>query len=195
MATIKTKGPTLILTKLDGSIVKVSCSCCPTSYGLLASATSAGGDLGCAMGPVIQTYYINPPYRFEAGISYKLLIDFDSGDEAYHINSFYQANFTLDPDATLTWTTTFAGMNNGNPWTISNGGKTIRFTLETSGDGMGTGVGDCGGSNNNTQRGTAETIIVNALSSITMGFSFTGNGELESTGYENISFFLEPVVP
>jgi hypothetical protein len=194
MATIKRKGD-LILTKTDEGGLRVSCSCCATPFGLLASATSAGGGLGCAMGPVIQTYFINPPYRFEAGVSYKLRIEFDSGDPYFHINSFYQANFTLDPDATLTWTTTFAGMLLGNPWTITNGGKTIRFTLETSGDGLGTGIGDCGGNNTNVQRGTAETIITNALSAITMGFNFTGIGELEDAGFENISFFLDPVVP
>jgi len=179
MATIKLQNGKVILK--NG---KPSCECCGTPFGLLASATSAGGSQGCAMGPAVQTYFINPPYSLSKNKQYKLRINFNSGDSLYHVNSFYQANYTLNPDINITWTTTYGGTS-GNPWTISNGGKTIRYSLENS--------QNCGGSNSNTQTGTAEAIIINTTSKITMGFSFTGIAELESVGFENIQFYLEDV--
>ena len=179
MATIKLQGGKVILK--DG---KASCSCCATPFGLLASATSAGGDQGCAMGAAVQSYFINPPYNLIKNKQYKLRIVFDSGDSLFHVGSFYQANYTLSPDLTITWSTTFSGTS-GNPWSISNGGKTIRFSLEDS--------ENCGGSNPNTQSGTAEAIIISPASNITMGFSFTGIAELQDSGFENIQFYLEDI--
>jgi hypothetical protein len=179
MATIKLQNGKVILKS-----GKASCTCCETPFGLLASATSAGGGLGCDMGPAVQTYFINPPYRLIRSKQYKLRINFSSGDSLYHVGSYYQANYTLDPDMSITWTTTYGGTS-GNPWTISNGGKTIRYSLEDS--------ENCGGSNSNTQTGTAEAIIINTESSITMGFNFTGIAELEAVGFENIQFYLEDV--
>jgi hypothetical protein len=179
MATIKLQNGNIV-TK-DGS---ASCSCCATPFGLLASATSDGQGLGCDMGPAIQTYFINPPYSLLRNKQYKLRITFSSGDGLYHVGSFYQANYTLSPNLNITWSTTFSGTS-GNPWTISNGGKTIRFSLENS--------ENCGGSNPNTQSGTAEAIIISATSNITMGFSFTGIAELQDSGFENIQFYLEDV--
>jgi hypothetical protein len=179
MATIKLQGGNVILK--DG---RASCTCCATPFGLLASATSAGGGLGCEMGPAVQTYFINPPYNLIKNKQYKLRINFSSGDGLYHVGSYYQANYTLDPDMSIVWTTTYGGTT-GNPWTISNGGKTIRYSLEDS--------ENCGGSNPNTQTGTAEAIIINTTSKITMGFNFTGIAELESVGFENIQFYLEDV--
>jgi hypothetical protein len=179
MATIKLQ---------DGKVItkegKVSCTCCATPFGLLASATSDGQGLGCAMGPAVQEYFINPPYSLLRNKQYKLRITFSSGDGLFHVGSFYQANYTLSPDLTITWSTTFSGTS-GNPWSISNGGKTIRFSLEDS--------ENCGGSNPNTQSGTAEAIIISPASNITMGFSFTGIAELEDSGFENIQFYLEDV--
>ena len=163
---------------------KVSCSCCVTPFGLLASATSAGGDQGCAMGAAVQSFFINPPYTLVKNKQYKLRIEFNSGDELFHVGSYYQANYTLSPDMSITWTTTYGGTF-GDPWTISNGGKTIRYSLEDS--------ENCGGSNNNVQTGTAEAIIINTTSNITMGFSFTGIAELQDSGFENIQFYLEDV--
>jgi hypothetical protein len=179
MATIALQGGKVILK--DG---KASCTCCETPFGLLASATSAGGNQGCDMGPADQTYFINPPYRLIRNKQYKLRINFTSGDGLYHVGSYYQANYTLDPNMSITWTTTYGGTT-GNPWSISNGGKTIRYSLEDS--------ENCGGSNPNTQTGTAEAIIINTGSNITMGFSFTGIAELEAIGFENIQFYLEDV--
>lgn len=179
MATIALQGGKVILK--DG---KISCSCCVTPFGLLASATSAGGGLGCAMGEAVQTFFINPPYTLVKSKQYKLRINFNSGDDLFHVGSYYQADYTLSPDMSITWTTTYGGTS-GNPWTISNGGKTIRYSLEDS--------ENCGGSNNNVQTGSAEAIIFNAASNITMGFSFTGIAELEAVGFENIQFYLEDV--
>lgn len=177
--TVKTQGGKVI-TK-DG---KVSCSCCDTPFGLLASATSDGQGLGCDMGPAIQTYFIEPPYRLSRNKQYKLRIEFTSGDSLYHVGSFYQANYSFTPDMSISWNTTFGGTSS-DPWTISNGGKTIRYSLEDS--------KNCKGSNSNVQTGSAEAIVINTTSSITMGFSFTGIAELEDTGFENIQFYLEDV--
>lgn len=174
----------LIKTKSDGGLRAVNCTCCATPFGLLASATSAGGSLGCAMGAAVQTYFINPPYSLIKNKQYKLKINFTSGDWLYHVGSYYEANYTLDPNMSIIWATTYGGTSS-NPWNITNGGKTIRYSLEDS--------QDCGGSNRNTQTGTAEAIIINTESSITMGFSFTGIAELEASGFENIQFYLEDV--
>jgi hypothetical protein len=174
--TIKTQNGKVI-TK-DG---KVSCECCDVPFVLLASATSDGQNLLCETGPVIQTYFIEPPYTLIRNKQYKLRIIFSSGDEAQHVGSFYQANYTFVPDLTINWTTIFDGTFN-NPWTISNNGKTIRFSLDDS--------KDCGGLNDKVQSGTAEAIIINSTSSITMGFDFTGMAELQDGGFENIAFFL-----
>ena len=179
MDTVKLQNYKVILK--DG---KVSCTCCVTPFGLLASATSAGGGQGCAMGSAVQTYFINPPYSLVKNKQYKLRINFDSGDGLYHVGSYYQADYTLNPDMSISWTTTYAGTS-GDPWSITNGGKTIRYSLEDS--------KNCGGSNPNTQIGTAEAIIINTSSNITMGFSFTGIAELQDSGYENIQFYLEDV--
>jgi len=100
------------------------------------------------------------------------------------INNTNLGSILAQPDASITWTTTYGGTS-GNPWSISNGGKTIRYSLEDS--------RNCGGSNPNAQTGTAEAVIINTTSNITMGFSFTGIAELEAVGFENIQFYLEDV--
>lgn len=164
-----------------GGLRAVSCGCCATPFGLLASATSAGGGQGCAMGPAVQTYFIPPPYRLRAGKTYKLRIQFSSGDGLYHSGSYYQANYTSASSFELNWQTSHAGTS-GNPWGISNSGRTIRFTLEDS--------ENCGGANSNTQIGTAEATFTPS-ESITIDFSFDGVAELEAVGYENIQFYLE----
>lgn len=179
MATVKLQDGKVVLK--DG---KVSCECCATPFGLLASATSQDLNLGCDMGPAVQTYFINPPYSLLKNKQYRLRINFTSGDALYHVNSFYQANYTFDPDMNVSWTTTYGGTF-GDPWTISNGGKTIKYSLDDS--------ANCGGSNPNIQTGTATAIIVNPTSKITIGFSFTGIAELQDAGFENIQFYLEDV--
>ena len=162
--------------KTDGGLRAVSCGCCETPFGLLASATSAGGKQGCKMGPAVQTYYIPPPYRLRAGKTYKLRIDFSSGDPLYHVGSFYEANYSSNSPLEINWQTTQDGTS-GNPWTVSNSGKTIRFTLEDS--------ENCGGSNNNTQSGTAEAVLTPSQN-LSLDFSFSGIAELQDSGFENI---------
>jgi hypothetical protein len=167
--------------KTDGGLRAVSCGCCATTFGLLASATSAGGQQDCAMGPAVQNFYIDPPYRLSRGKTYTLRIEFNSGDSLYHVGSFYQANFVTTPATTLNWQTSAAGTS-GDPWSISNAGNTIRFSLEDS--------ENCGGSNGNTQSGTARAVI-QPTTAIVLDFSFAGIAELEASGFENIDFYLE----
>lgn len=167
--------------KTDGTLRAVSCGCCATPFGLLASATSAGGNEECQMGLAVQTYYIPPPYRLLAGKTYTLRIDFSSGDALYHVGSFYQASFSTTPPISLDWQTTYDGTT-GDPWSISNAGNSVRFSLEDS--------ENCGGSNSNTQSGTA-TAVIQPASTIVLGFSFSGIAELQDSGFENIYFYLE----
>jgi hypothetical protein len=84
----------------------------------------------------------------------------------------------------ITWdTSVYYGQNNGNPWTVSNGGSRLRFDLEDS--------ENCGGSNNNTQSGTATATIAVVGSEVELDFSFSGIGELQLSGFENIFFYLD----
>ena len=159
----------------------VPCSCCGTPFGLLAFATSAGGGLGCAMGQAEQTYFIPPPYRLLSGKTYKLRIQFSSGDASFHVGSFYEANYRSSTSFQLNWQTRHAGTS-GNPWTITNSGKTIRFTLEDS--------ANCGGPNGNLQSGDAEAFLT-PTESLWLDFDFSGIAELQDAGFENISFYLE----
>jgi len=163
----------------------VSCQCCPpvpTELDiLLATATSAGGGLGCAMGPVVKTFETPPPYALAPG-SYRLLVDFTTGDNLFHVGSYYQLEIDFTPAAiSIDWEFTFAGVS-ANPWTVSDGGRTVRFSVEDS--------ANCpGGTNANIQSGTAVATIVVAEAT-SMDFDFDGIAELQDTGYENISFYL-----
>ena len=62
---------------------------------LLASATAPGGNLGCQMGPAIQTYNVHPPYTLIANTVYKFRIDFTTNDPLYHLNAFYEAQLSF----------------------------------------------------------------------------------------------------
>jgi hypothetical protein len=157
---------------------------CFTQYGKLASATSQGGGRGCIMGPAVQTYYIYPPYALRKGQEYMLSIYFSSGDRLFHKDAYYQADFSFNQPFNLSWFTFQTGTS-GNPWSISNGGKTIRYSLEDS--------KNCGGENDQVQTGTASAIIISQTGSITMDFSFSGVAELEASGYENIEFYLNQI--
>lgn len=67
---------------------------------LVASATSPGGNTSaedtCEMGPSIVDYHVPPPYLLEADTLNYLEIEFNTGDSLYHVNSYYQANFTCE---------------------------------------------------------------------------------------------------
>lgn len=167
----------------------VNCTCCtpevpppvdPMLDILMATATSAGGSLGCAMGPVVKTFDVAPPYELVAG-DYELRVDFTTGDSQFHVGSYYELELTFTPaTALISWETSATGTV-GDPWTITNGGKTVRYSVEDS--------WDCGGTNEEVQTGTAlATITVSETTS--MGFDFTGLAELQSTGFENIAFYL-----
>jgi hypothetical protein len=180
MATVKTQGGKVILK--NG---KVSCTCCSTPFGLLARATSQDLDLGCAMGPVIKEYIIPPPYLLTKNTNYQFRVEFNSGDGRFHVGSFYQIDLSFSPDEIdINWSTSYGGILGGDPWSITNNGRSIRYSLEDS--------ENCGGSNPNTQTGTAiATIQIGDVNSI-MGLDFEGIAELQDTGFENISFYLDP---
>lgn len=171
----------------------VTCKCCaegnplpppPPVPGLdirMASATSAGGNLSCAMGPVVKTFDNLPPYNLPAG-SYQLRVDFTTGDNLYHVGSYYELNLTFTPaTADIVWSLFQTGTA-GNPWTITNSGRTLRYSVEDS-------AGLCGGPNANIQTGVALATIT-ASAATAMGFDFNGIAELESSGFENITFYL-----
>jgi hypothetical protein len=177
---------------------------------------------------------------------YTFRIEFTTGDNLYHVNAFYQVDVSFTPEPIdLEWATSFVGPSS-NPWTITNDGRSIRFSVENS--------TNCGGTNDQTQSGTAITtielesaptiktsggriVLRNGLPScsccvtnfgllargtsdgqglgcemgpivsefivpqpyrlskdVFMNLEFSGVGELEDSGYENISFFLDSVI-
>lgn len=149
---------------------------------LMATATSAGGGLGCVMGDVVKTFETPPPYGLGAG-TYELRVEFTTGDDKWHQGCYYAMDLTFDPQlALVTWDlSTYAGTA-GNPWSTEDDGKSLRYDVEDS--------VECGGSNVNVQTGTALAEIV-VSGATDMGFDFRGVAEFEDTGYENISFFLK----
>jgi hypothetical protein len=171
--------PKLTVMTANGMTKAAECAFCG-NFGLLATATSAGGNQGCEMGEALQTYLIPPPYVLLAGKTYTLVIDFSSGDSLYHVGSYYEANYSSSKSFELNWQTSYEGTG-GNPWTITNSGKTIRYTLEDS--------RNCGGSNDNIQTGIAVATIT-PTELICLDFSFSGIAELQDTGFENIYFYL-----
>jgi hypothetical protein len=137
------------------------------------------------MGPVIKEYIIPPPYLLNKNTNYQFRVEFDSGDGLYHVGSFYQIDLSFSPDEIdINWSTSYGGILGGDPWSITNNGRSIRYSLENS--------ENCGGSNPNIQTGTAiATIQIGDVNS-TMGLDFEGIAELHYTGFENISFYLDP---
>jgi hypothetical protein len=71
-----------ILFKLDGTQI--------------AKATSQDLNQGCAMGPVIKTFTVAPPYTLLAGTVHTLRIDFTTNDPLYHVDSYYQVELTFN---------------------------------------------------------------------------------------------------
>lgn len=61
----------------------------------IADAHAAGGNLGCAMGPVVQTFVTPPPYLLLANSVHTLFIDFTTNDERFHVGSFYEVDLTF----------------------------------------------------------------------------------------------------
>lgn len=82
----------------------------------------------------------------------------------------------------ITWVTTYAGTLQGDPWLISNNNRSIKYNIENS--------ANCGGSNPNTQSGTATATINVGSNNVIMNVDFNGLGEAESPAYELIQFRL-----
>jgi hypothetical protein len=177
-------------------------------------------------------------------VAYQFRIEFTTGDGLYHLGAYYQINLSFSPEEIdLTWETVFDGVGS-NPWTITDSGRSLRYTVENS--------ENCGGTNANTQTGMATTtieipneftiktlngkiLIKNGLPSceccvskfgllargtsqalnlgcemgpiisefivqppyklsntVSLDLTFDGVGEFEDTGFENISFYLDP---
>lgn len=64
---------------------------------LLASATSQDLNLGCAMGPVISTFFASFPILLAANTTYILEIQFNTGDALFHVGSYYQIDLNFSP--------------------------------------------------------------------------------------------------
>jgi hypothetical protein len=87
----------------------------------------------------------------------------------------------------ITWdTSSYYGIMGSNPWVVTENGGRIRFNIEDS--------LNCGGSNDNTQGGTATATINVGGSAGSLGFSFLGVAEEQDTGYELIDFYLNGVL-
>jgi hypothetical protein len=86
----------------------------------------------------------------------------------------------------INWATTYFGTLDGNPWAITTGGNSVRFNVEDS--------ANCGGLNGQTQGGTATATIQTGDQAVLFSLAFSGIGELQDTGFENISFFLDGVL-
>jgi hypothetical protein len=61
----------------------------------LANGHAAGGDLGCDMGPIVETVLVPGPYLLLAGTVHTLLINFTTNDHLYHVDSYYQINLSF----------------------------------------------------------------------------------------------------
>jgi hypothetical protein len=62
---------------------------------LLASGNAAGGQLGCANGPIIQQIFEQPPYFLQKNTTYVFFIDFTTNDGLFHIGCFYQIDLSF----------------------------------------------------------------------------------------------------
>jgi hypothetical protein len=61
----------------------------------VSNGHAPGGNLGCVDGPIVQTILVAPPYLLLANTVHTLLLDFDTIDAAYHVDSFYQATLSF----------------------------------------------------------------------------------------------------
>jgi hypothetical protein len=61
----------------------------------VADAHAAGGNLGCAMGPVIKTFTQAPPYFLAANSVHTLLIEFTTADPLFHVGAFYEVDLSF----------------------------------------------------------------------------------------------------
>ena len=61
----------------------------------VSNGHAPGGGLGCVDGPIVQTIITPPPYPLLANTVHTLLLDFDTVDALYHVDSFYQATLSF----------------------------------------------------------------------------------------------------
>jgi hypothetical protein len=62
---------------------------------LIADGHAAGGDLGCAVGPIIPNFIIPGPYTLPKNTFHTFEINFTTNDELYHVGSYYQINISF----------------------------------------------------------------------------------------------------
>ena len=72
--------------------------------------------------------------------------------------------------------------SNGGGWSVTNGGRTIQFTVENS--------ANCGGPNGSQQYGTATATILGGTSGYRFVPSMVGFGERQDTGFDQMSLYF-----
>lgn len=82
------------------------------------------------------------------------------------------------------WELSETGFEGSDPWTVGENNLTLRLDFEDS--------QDCGGSNPNSQSGTASSIITTTCP-LTMKISWYGQGEAEDPGYETLGIVINGV--
>ena len=63
---------------------------------LIAKAHAAGGNKGCAFGPVIKKYLTPGPYKLLKFSKHKLEVKFTTNDNLFHKNCYYQVNLSFN---------------------------------------------------------------------------------------------------
>ena len=86
----------------------------------------------------------------------------------------------------LDWVTTVDNLCDTNPWTITNHSLVIRYDITNS--------TNCGGTCSTIQAGTATADITIGDVDVYLNLTFEGVGELQSSNYEKIDFFLDDVL-
>jgi hypothetical protein len=61
----------------------------------IADAHAAGGNLGCAMGPVVKTFTQPSPYFLAANSVHTLFIDFTTADPLFHVGAYYEVQLSF----------------------------------------------------------------------------------------------------
>lgn len=82
----------------------------------------------------------------------------------------------------ISWDTNAGGLIGSGGWTVFNDGLRIRFEIEDS--------GNCGGSNENIQSGTA-TATIQVSETYELRADIDGVSELQDTGFENMAVQLD----
>ena len=62
---------------------------------LVAEGEAAGGNLECAMGPIIPNIIIPGPYTLPKNTFHTFVIDFTTNDAQFHVGAYYQINLSF----------------------------------------------------------------------------------------------------